>query len=112
MSVITSLKYLRSWQTGEGRSIYSQLGLCALVIAYIIFGDAGGAEQLDVLLKKATDFTEIAKAYSMKGQYIAEMIKAGEVGILLTYMNSLNKTLITSRTKIKVSQPEESNPVE
>ena len=104
MSVVT--KYLRSWQTGEGRSIYSQLGLCALIIAYLIFGDSGST-QLEDLLKKATDFTEIAKAYSMKGQYIAELIKAGEVGILLTYMNSINKTLTASRTKIKINQSEE-----
>ena len=109
---MSALKYLRSWQTGEGRSIYSQLGLCILVIAYLIMGDSGGPEQLEELLKKATDFTEIAKAYSMKGQYIAELIKAGEIGILLTYMNSINKTLTASRTKVKISQLEEPKPVE
>lgn len=108
---MSALKYLRSWQTGEGRSIYSQLGVCAVVIAYLIFGDSG-ATQLEDLLKKATDFTEIIKAYSIKSQHISELIKAGEIGILLTYMNSLNKTLTASRTKIKTSKSEELDTVE
>ncbi|RLI66359.1 MAG: hypothetical protein DRO67_01250 [Candidatus Asgardarchaeum californiense] len=99
MSIVTT--YLRSWQTGEGRSIYSQTIVGAVIIWYLLTGDVDYSDQINEMLKHATNFKEIAEAYSSDAKNIAELIRAGELGAVLVYLFKLNAKLVDSRTELK-----------
>jgi len=112
MSIIT--KYLRSWQTGEGRSVYSQTMVGAVIVWYLLTGEVDYSDQIAEMLKHANNFKEIAEAYSTDAQNVAELIKAGELGAVLIYLYKLNAKLVDSRTVLKKKLLEESEvkPVE
>ena len=110
MSIV--IKYLRSWQTGEGRSIYSQTVVGAVVVWYLLTGEVDYSDQIAEVVKHATNFKEIAEAYSPDAQNVAEMIKAGELGAVLIYLYKLNAKLVDSRTTLKKKRLEELETVE
>lgn len=93
------MDYLRSWQTGEGRTAYSLIAVCVVFLVYLLKGDP--APYVDELLKHATNFKEIAEAYSQEGKDFADLAKSGEIMAILVFMYKTFAKITDSRTDLK-----------
>lgn len=102
------MKYLRSWQTGEGLSAYTVIALGGALIWFLISGE-DSTNKVDELLKHAKTFQDVAEAYKQDAVDFSELLKSGEIVAILTYMYKTYAKLTDSRTVLKkkvIEQPE------